>query len=73
MISAYILSLTRLILGRSRKTYSVCFPPVALNVKNLRKEFIVELFYDNNFFRSRINFEFSLNAVECVFGRVFRK
>ena len=40
----------------------------AQNVENLRIEFLVQ-----SFSCSKIVFEFSLNAVECVSGRVFRK
>ena len=44
------------------------------NAKKLRIEFIAPSFSRQPFFfRSKVVFEFSLNAVDCVSGRVFRK
>ena len=47
--------------------FSAYILPDRTNLKNLRIEFEVPRF------RTRIVFEFSLNAVECISGRVCRK
>ena len=47
---------------------------IAQIIEYLRVKFIVQNFSLQKFyFRSIIVFEISLNAVECVSGRIFRK